>query len=96
MKMVSNEIETELRTQFATWAGAYRNIGSYSDEIAVLQIRIGELQELIEAEEHIQETAQAIIDAMLADVDDSESNTAEIEKMMVEEIGPAIVKGFVS
>lgn len=94
--MIGNEVETELRTQFATWAGAYRNIGLYSAEIAGLQIRIAELQEKIESEEHIQETAQAIIDAMLADIDDTDENTGDVEKMMAEELGPAIVHGFVS
>lgn len=94
--MINSETENELRSQFAIWAGAYKNIGNYSAEIAALQMRISELQDNIEREEHIQESAQSVIDAMLADVDDNESNEAEVEKIMAEELGPAIVKGFIS
>lgn len=94
--MISSEVETELRSQFAIWAGAYKNIGSYSAEIAALQFRISELQEKIEQEEHIQENAQAVLDAMLSDVEDTDENMEKVEMLMAEELGPALVRGFIS
>lgn len=94
--MISSEVETEIRSQLSVWAGAYKNVGSYSAEIASLQMRIAELQEKIEAEEHIQSNAQAVIDAMLSDVDDTDENASFVEKMMVDELGPVIVRGFIS
>lgn len=94
--MIGMETESELRLQLATWAGAYKNINSYSAEMAALNMRMVELQEKIEAEEHIQETAQSLVDALLADVEDIDENKSEVERLMVEELGPAIVKGFIS
>lgn len=88
------EDRVEIAKQLDIWAGAYKNIGKLSSDVASLSLRIQELQESIEGQSAIQDGAMDIINALVESMEDTEENREELESIMAERLGRVLVEGF--
>ena len=93
--MLKREVSDEIERQLEIWAGAYRNIGLLNEQVAAIDIQRGMLSERIDAEMAIRDGAASTINELIADIDDSEENGAEVRGLLSKHISDVVVDGFV-
>lgn len=94
--MIEEALIGELSRQLDVWAAAYRNIDSLNKAMAELDAQRAVLDEKAENEFAVKERAMAEIQGVLAEVEDTPENKAQVEALVQEGMGDILLTQVIS
>lgn len=94
--MIEEALVGEISRQLEVWAAAYRNIDSLNKSMTELDVQRAVLEEKAENEFAVKERAMAEIHGLLADVEDTPENKAQVEALLKNGVGDILLTQVIS